>query len=271
MMSNRLKKTILLFFLICISFISSAQNKSLEYYKQGNLYVKSKQYDKALEQYDFSIAEDVSFYKAYRNKGFILSKLGNYQEAVQTYNKAISLDNTDYRLFYDKGKNLFNMRQYQEALSSFNQSINLNPNYCKAYNNKGVVLLKINQPQEAINNFNKAIELNPKFYEAYFNKITPLFKLGLYQEFIENGDKNIALDFYYKTIEVCDKAISLKTNRNDLYIVYANKGLALNKLGRYKEAIETAEIALKLNPDYELASFVKKHALSSLNDPPPKD
>jgi tetratricopeptide (TPR) repeat protein len=40
--------------------------------------------------------------------------------------------------------------------------------------------------------------------------------------------------------------------------------VAKKKLKRYQEAIETAEIALKTKPDYELALFVKKHALSCL-------
>jgi tetratricopeptide (TPR) repeat protein len=76
-----------------------------------------------------------------------------------------------------------------------------------------------------------------------------LFRLGLYQE----------------VIEVCDKAIALDLNRDNLYVVHTNRGVALNKLKRYKEAVEAAEIALKLNPKHELAIFVKKHALSCIN------
>jgi tetratricopeptide (TPR) repeat protein len=48
-------------------------------------------------------------------------------------------------------------------------------------------------------------------------------------------------------------------------MVHANRGVALNKLKRYLEAIESAETALKTNPDYELALFVKKQALSLLH------
>jgi hypothetical protein len=40
--------------------------------------------------------------------------------------------------------------------------------------------------------------------------------------------------------------------------------VALNKLKSHHEAIESAEIALKTKPDYELALFVKQHALSCL-------
>jgi hypothetical protein len=42
--------------------------------------------------------------------------------------------------------------------------------------------------------------------------------------------------------------------------------MALNKLERYQEALEAAEITLKTMPNYELAINAKKYAQSQLNN-----
>lgn len=53
-----------------------------------------------------------------------------------------------------------------------------------------------------------------------------------------------------KALELYDWALTLKA---DDEIAWANKDLALNKLGRYEEAIACHDKAIELKQDYETA------------------
>ena len=93
--------------------------------------------------------------------------------------------------------------------------------------NRGMYLHKINKQEEAITILNKAIKMKPKQPFAYNNRGLAYFSLN-------KTDKAIA-DY--------DKAIELSSKKN--YSIFINKGNALSRQKKYKEALESYKIALE--------------------------
>lgn len=195
-MKSKKLVNLILFFSICYPNYLMGENKGVEHYKQGNIYLKSQSYEKALAEFELAIQEDNSFYKAHGNRGMLLVLLNNYQDAIVSLDKALALEpnNKDNFLLYAAKANAqAYLDQKQEAVASAKKSISLNKNPIN-YNIQGTMLGLLEQYQEAIDSYNKAIELNPNHIETYINKFCPLFKLRRYQEVVETADKILELD-----------------------------------------------------------------------------
>lgn len=76
-----------------------------------------------------------------------------------------------------------------------------------------------------------------------------------------NGIKLANLGKYQEALECFDKAIKLSPNRSETWY---NKGSALLKLGRYQEALECYDKSLKLNSKDPMNWFKKGMTLGNL-------
>lgn len=221
------KKYVLIFILLVLcglyayKYINQNKGKNdlelaIQYYNQGNNFLKNNKNNEALELYNkvLEIYPNSKYEKLYVNRGIVLNHLEKYQEAIDSYNIAIKLDNNCSLAYLNKGISLIKQNKNSEAISNFNIAIELDPKNPYSYNNKGAALGNLKKYQEAIDNYNKAIELDPKFFEPYKNKYCPLYNLKRYKE----------------AVETCDKAIELEPNRHDIQEIIDNRIKALNKL-----------------------------------------
>ena len=151
-----------------------------------------------------------------------------------------------YLPYYNKAVFLGDLKRYEEALSSYDKSIVLNRQYPNSYNGKGWILSELNRHEEAISMYEKAIELNINFADAIFNKAFSLEKIGRYEE---------ALKEYEKTIEIQPEVS-----------VYNSKARLLLLLNKYSEAIQIAELAINLDPNFAPAWYNKACCFSKLNN-----
>ena len=72
--------------------IEKYKDEPIGYYFRGNLYMKFKKYEEAINDFDKTIQIDNNYKEAYRGKGVCLSRQGYYYEAIQNYKKAIDID-----------------------------------------------------------------------------------------------------------------------------------------------------------------------------------
>jgi tetratricopeptide (TPR) repeat protein len=70
-----------------------------------------------------------------------------------------------------------------------------------------------------------------------------------------------ALGKYQEAINAYDSAIKYKP---DFAVAYYNKGVALQTLGKYQEAIKAYDLAIKYKPDFEAALYGKIKVLERL-------
>lgn len=155
-------------------------------------------------------------FRAYTNRGIAYSRTKNYDKALQDYNKALSMGRPSSILFNNRGKIFATRKQFEKALSDFNSAIAIQPDYAGAYYNRGLLHVDKNEPQKAIadytraisiisvrpefyssrgvalarlknfeqahKDFDTAISLNPKFSDAYFNKAVTFFHQKKFKE-----------------------------------------------------------------------------------------
>ena len=69
---------------------------------------------------------------------------------------------------------------------------------------------------------------------------------------------------YEQVIEICNKGIEEDTSASHAYHMYIKKAKALNKLERYKEAIDSADRAIAIDPKNEEGYSVKVEPLFHL-------
>lgn len=186
-----------------------------------------------------------------------LNKLGNYQEALTTCEKALQADGQWEQsgpadAFMQRGQALAGLGRYEEALASLAQALSLKPDWVLAWNAKSVILWQAQNYPEALQASDRVIELDPNYFQGWFNRGGIFRALQRNQEAIAAYDRAIASEVSL----VSPAAIAS---------VWANRSAVLWHLEQYKEAINSANKALSLDPNSVPAWFNRAISLESLS------
>ena len=78
--------------------------RATAYYNLGVIYdMRFRDYDKALNYYNYAIQLEPDYSNAYNNRGIVYAITGNYENAVEDFTSAINLDNRDAMAYYNRG------------------------------------------------------------------------------------------------------------------------------------------------------------------------
>jgi tetratricopeptide (TPR) repeat protein len=113
-----------------------------------------------------------------------------------------------------------------QALIEAEEIITLAPDNASGWCLKGMALLELDRLEEALRSFDKAIKLRPDLAEAWHGRGSCLLRLQNYRE-----------------------ALAALEKAPHLYSVCYQKGCALGSLGRYNEAMDALQEAIRLNHD----------------------
>lgn len=222
----------------------------------GNLYLKSKQWDKAIACYHQAIQLNPKLIVAYRNLAKIYQALGkkreacevyfrlgeigseekNYQLATECYHKAIELNPSHAQSHHNLGDVFNKQEKWTEAALAYSRAIKIDPNFSWSYNNLADVCLMRQQWSKAVYFYQKAIKINSNFYWSYYNLGEALGKLFRWSE--------AALAY--------QKAIELKP---DFAEAYAHLGDALVREERWSEGTKYYEKAIEINPGIDVSVY----------------
>jgi tetratricopeptide (TPR) repeat protein len=118
-------------------------------------------------------------------------KTRNFEKAVDQYEMALSIDAESQLLFANLGEAQFSLAvkkkdktMLQKALQSFQTAVKLDPDYAFSYVGSGKAFRLLGRYDYAIASFRKALDLDDKLDEA-------LYVLGL--TYLDKGDKDKAL------------------------------------------------------------------------------
>lgn len=194
------------------------------WFNLGHAYFCKKQYEKAVEAYDFAFTIKEDFEPAYRDCGEALMILKDYHQAINIYRKAIENVGKNAYLYLQIGLCYEELEQFYDARDYYLKAAKHEPNNPEAYFRLGECYAKEERWGNAVGAYRKAIKLD-EYNANYYAAIAETF----YQlDEMDNADT------------VFRHAISLAANNKDIWVSYIS---FLIDIEAYEEAYEAIEIA----------------------------
>lgn len=190
-------------------------------------------------------------------KGDLAFSEGKYEEAFAAYNGSISQDPYNSIVWNKLGITQNRLGQYTEAVDSFDHAIRLDPYFGQAWVNKGDALTSLKKIVDANDAYDRAIAINPNDLRALVYKAENLQALGKEEE---------AQKLFNEVIRISDKEIRVHPNDAKFDAgLYTYRAVALTKLGRYRESLQSFDQALQIDPKHSEAIRNKQALLMSLD------
>jgi tetratricopeptide (TPR) repeat protein len=168
---------------------------------------------------------------------------------------------------YNLGGALRQRGRLDEAILQYQEALRINPGYANALNNLGTALRQKGRLDEAITQFNLALKVMPDNEAIHFNLAKALFQKGRMDEAIiqfqaalqiEPADMEVQNNLAWllatapqASLRNGDRAVQLARQANALAgggnpVILHTLAAAFAEAGRYSEAVETAQRALRL-------------------------
>jgi Flp pilus assembly protein TadD len=183
-------------------------------------------------------------------------------DAAQEYKKACELDPRQAGWFANLAVSLAQTGDMEGAIAGFRKSLELDPASAEVEAVFGAVLAERGQIEEGLRHMRKAVELSPDFAPAHSYLGAALARMGRFEEGIEqmqtairlapnSTEYEFSLGFirklsgdYAGAAAAFEKSVELSNGKNARCM--SELAEAYDKLGRFPEAMATAQRALEL-------------------------
>jgi len=194
--------------------------------------------------------------------------LKQYKASLQTIDRILKIDPQNGDAFLMMGLNTRELNDTDRALKAFQKAIEIDPELIDAWINLGQMNAKLNKP-DAERYFDSAIRIAPDNITAIHAKadflrdkndlngaIALYKKLNIIDVQYDEGYLNAGLLYLdLDSIEQARKMFDLVIEVNPINIqAYCFRGIAHEKAGAFARAEKDYETALRMAPEYELAS-----------------
>lgn len=219
-------------------------------------------------------------------------KKGMVKEAAAAYTRSLELDPVNQNSNFDLGCSLAHLGRHEQALDYLRKALVLKPTHTEIYGHIGRILMMRGNLEEAISNLEKALSANPDDIMASFtlacayqmhgnsDKSTRLFNrvIDRYKELVSiksrfaEGNYYIGRSYFFmgnptEALKYLEKAVEYDTEDVDYHYsfgmlysdadAFCSLAEAQHALGKFSEARENLEKAIKLNPNNPHFSKVK--------------
>lgn len=100
----------------------------------GDSYAKAKEYDKAVQTYQFGIQANPQDFNLHNNLGNVYADMGKIAEAQAEFQKAADADPANAsRAYFNLGVVMYNKGKMDEAAAALKKATEMDPNYADAY------------------------------------------------------------------------------------------------------------------------------------------
>jgi tetratricopeptide (TPR) repeat protein len=172
-------------------------------------------------------------YIAHGNLGGILLKQGKVDEAITEFQETVQINPADAEAHYNFANALRKKGRVDDAIIQFQKALQLQPAYASAHNNLGNTFLQTGRLDEAIDQYQQALQLEPANPGVQINLASLLAT-----------SPHAARRDGHKAVELAEQANQLTGGENPL--VLHTFAVALAEVGRYSEAVATAQHALRV-------------------------
>lgn len=270
--SNTIQTLILIFgylipiILIYLKYTTISIKLKLVYIISNFLYYIRK-YELANMLIEKIIKKDDKNIKYYELAAKSYKKQNKYLEARDMYFKIAELDNGKSDAYFNLGIIFDLLNKKDTAIIMFANAITIDPNFVEAKEMKGIIYSEIGRHLEATNIYEELKEEGTKNYKIYYNLATIYLENGDIDKAKENYEQAVLLNknlheawytlgnIYYMRSDYQAALVAFKKSNIDKNLkAKTNYSLAkvYMKTEDYVSAVESIEIAAKLNNDYIL-------------------
>jgi tetratricopeptide (TPR) repeat protein len=258
---------LLLAFTVAFNLFASYKSNADGHQNFGDALLKTGRVDEAITQFQRSLEMRTDSALTWFSLAEALLQKGSVDEAITEYQKAVQAK-PDYALAHNNlGNALMQRGRADEAITQYQKAAQIKPDYALACNNLGTVLQQTGKVDEAITQYQKAVQIEPDFASAHSNLGNALVQKGRVNEAIPQYEKALQLTPDDPAIEnnlawvlaTCPEASlrnggkALELGRQASLLTGGENPVILHTLaaacaeaGRFSEAVETAQHALRL-------------------------
>ncbi|WP_392532463.1 tetratricopeptide repeat protein [Nostoc sp. C117] len=209
-----------------------------DYYQQGHLAYKLRDYEKAIANFSQAIEQEPKHARAIVNRGNARYNMKDYEGAVADYSQALKIKPDEIKALVNRGNARYMLAEYSNdpdteynlAIADYNRAIGLDSHEVEAYIRRGIVrgqMAKYSGESQqaykrAIADFTQAIKLNLSKAEAYFQRGVVYYQIAQYSSNYEQEYSQAIADFNQALI------ISPKLAK-----VYLKRGMVRYELAQY--------------------------------------
>jgi len=217
----------------------------------GKVYIQSKQYDKAVEQFKLAVENEPNNYQAYLWLGHAYGYEAKWKDAGTQYIKALEVNKEKASKEMMKDADIYWQTFYNAAVSCIKEE-----NFDEALKFLGYALNFATSPKNKVN----SLVLKGSILQ---NKGENEEALNIFKEVLENDPKNLignrALGNYYFMNQDFENAIkhfknAYETDTNNIEIIKM-LGASYLDAKKYDEAIKIFKKQISLTPDDGVAYF----------------
>lgn len=179
---------------------------------------------------------------AMNNKVVALLGLSRFAEALAAADAALVVRPGSANTLSNKAGALLGLRREAEALAACEQALATEPRHAQALCNAGAALSALGRMEEALAAYDAALAVAPRLSEAWVNRATPLRHMERYEDALASTGR----------------AMGVASPRADMMRA---RGIAQADLGQSREALESFDRALQLDPKDAEAEFNKAQML----------
>ncbi len=223
--------------------------------------------DEAISQYQKALEIKPDDAEAHNNLGIALREKGRVDEAITQYQIALQIKPDYAEAQFNLGNALGQNGRLDDAITHYQEALQIKPDYAEAQFNLGNALLQKGRANVAVAYFQRALEINPNIAGIHLNLGLCFYRLGRMDEAIAQYQKALqiepadsaALNDLAWLLATCPeaslrdgaKAVELARQANDLTggenpVILHTLAAAFAEAGRFSEAVETAQRALRL-------------------------
>ena len=210
------------------------------------LFIKDKNYSKALLLINSVLSIKKNFQPALRDKALVLNHLSKPNEGLRYILKSIEINNKDYIAINILGLIYKNMNKFNKAIDTFQNAIGINPKYLASYNNLSSCYSLKHDFKTSEKILLSALKLDNEAYETINNLANIYSQTGRYDE---------AIKFYKKALKKNPSSSEILYNIGVAY--FYKKDLELGEF-YYKEAYKIDPKNDVLKKNYSLLLLAKQ-------------
>lgn len=244
------------------------------YEARGRIFYSAKEFDNAIEDFTKVIELGCGRHNTYWYRGYSYRQKGMTEEGFQDYTKSLELQETAIA-YNNRGAIYSDKKEYKNAIADFERAIELGPDCSLYHNNCAWAYYRLEQYDRVLEHCARAVSLgNPtantyKYQgDAFWKKEEYKKALDSYNEALRRNpgsDEAInGLGLAYEGLGQDKRALAeyrraAKMDPSEP-AYHANEAGMLRRAGRFKEAVTSCNRAIKANPKYRRAYWIRSKA-----------